>query len=249
MNIRDSLARLVGLQAAEIELRRLEATLATLPAERQALRSQVEAARITVTVAEAAREDGLKQRRRLEGELKDAEAKLDKYREHEMQVKTNEQLWALQGEMRTAAAKISAIETGILEEMERVDVLQRQIDQAKTELANDQRRVAEALAEIDADDARMRAQAAADRQQIAELRLLISDGLDVYDRIKSARAGIGISEVTEAGNCSACQVRLRPQITVEANKMEGLVQCDNCKRLLVSRSALELPASVQVTAD
>lgn len=249
MSIRDSLARLVELQAAEIELRRLEATLATLPAERQALRAEIAAARDAVTAAEEARESGLKQRRRLEGELKDAEGKLDKYREHEMQVRTNEQLWALQTEMRGVEAKIGAIETSILEEMERVDGLDRQIIEAKADLAAEERRVAEVLAEVDARQSEMQARAAADRQQIAELRILISDGLDIYDRVANARGGVGISEVTEAGNCSACQVRLLPQLTVEANRLEALVQCNNCKRLLFSRTALEMPSSLQVTAD
>lgn len=249
MSIRDSLIRLVELQAAEVELRQLESALAALPAERQALRSEIDAARRSVAAAEAAREECLKHRRKLEGELKDVETKLDKYREHELQVKTNEQLWALQAEMRTVQDKIGGIETGILEEMERADALASKITAAKAELATEERRVAEAVAQVDARDTEMQGQASSDRERIGQLRLLVGDLLDTYDRVKNVRGGIGISEVTEAGNCSACQVRLRPQVALEATKMVEPVQCDSCKRLLFSRSALELPSSVQVAAD
>lgn len=249
MSIRDSLRRLVELQAAEIELRQLEAALGALPAERRTLRDEVEGARAAVQAAEAAREDCLKHRRKLEGELKDVEAKLDKYREHELQVKTNEQLWALQAEMRTVQERIGAIETGILEEMERADALGERIVAAKATLAAEEKRVAEALAEVDARDAEMQSRASGDRERIAQLRVLVGEILEIYDKVRSVRAGIGISEITEAGTCSACQVRLRPQVTLEVTKMEAPLQCDSCKRLLFSRQALELPSSMQVAAD
>lgn len=249
MSIRDQLARLVELQVAELDLRQLEATLAEFPAQRSRLQAEVDQAREFISAAETSRDDSAKHRRTLEGELQAAEARIDKYREQEMQVKTNEQLWAIQGEIRGVQEEVERIETGILEEMERGDAGSRAIEEAKRELKDTEARVAAAIAEVDDRESQVLARAEHDRARIQELREGVGELLDPYDRVKSVRAGIGIAEIGPDGNCQACRVRLRPQLVLEAARMDEVCQCENCRRILFSRSALELPDTVQVTAE
>jgi predicted nucleic acid-binding Zn-ribbon protein len=249
MSIRDQLARLVELQVSELDLRKLEATLAEFPRERSRLESEIKAARELVATAEAEREESGKRRRALEGELQDAEARVDKYREQELQVKTNEQLWAIQAEIRGVQAEIEGIETRILEEMERADASAAAIRQATASLAETEQRVASAKADVDAREKEVLAAVEKDRAEIEQLRAGVGDLLDAYDRVKAVRAGVGIAEIGPDGNCQACRVRLRPQLVLEANRLEEVCQCENCRRILFSRSALDLPSTLQLTAD
>ena len=249
MSIRDQLARLVELQVAELELRQLEATLAEFPAQRSGLQAEVDQARELISAAEATRDDSAKHRRTLEGELQTAETRIDKYREQEMQVKTNEQLWAIQGEIRGVEAEVERIETGILEEMERADAGSRAIEAAKQQLSATEARVAAAIAQVDEREKQAVAEAERDRTRIQELREGVGELLDPYDRVKSVRAGVGIAEIGPDGNCQACRVRLRPQLVLEAGRMDEPCQCENCRRILFSRSALDLPDSLELTAD
>jgi predicted nucleic acid-binding Zn-ribbon protein len=249
MSIRDQLARLVELQVAELELSQLEATLAEFPAQRSGLQAEVDKARELISAAETSRDDSAKHRRTLEGELQTAEARIDKYREQEMQVKTNEQLWAIQGEIRGVEGEVERVETGILEEMERADAASRAIETAQQELKTTEARVAAAIAQVDDSESKVLARVEHDRTKIQELRGGVGELLGVYDRVKSVRAGVGVAEIGPDGNCQACRVRLRPQLVLEASQMEEPCQCENCRRILFSRAALELPDSLQLTAD
>ena len=69
--------------------------------------------------------------------------------------------------------------------------------------------------------------------------------MNLYDRIAAVRGGIAIAEGVE-GRCTACNVRLRPQIWVQVRNAGQVQQCDACKRIVFARAALSLPSSVSV---
>lgn len=249
MSVRDQLTRLVELQAAEIDKRRVDAEIGALPGARAALQAQVEQARAMVSAAEEDREASLKRRRAFEGQLQEVEAKLDKYREQEMLVKTNEQLWAIQEEMKGAQSQISSIEEGILEEMERADGCVSTIQEAGEQLARVEAEVAETGRELDARQASLESESAEAATRIEAIRAEADqDLLAKYDRVASVRNGVAIAEAV-GQNCSACNVQIRPQVSLEVHKMEETLQCDNCKRILFSREALQLPAELQVATE
>lgn len=249
MSIRDQLRDLVELQVAELDLRRLDTELAALPAERERLRKRIRGAEEAVKAAESEQQESQTARRQLEGELQTAEAKVDKYREQEMLVRRNEELWAIQGEIAGVQKKISGLEEQILEEMEAADTWKERIRDRKQELEAVRAAVDRDLQSVDAREQELRSE----REQViaridARRQAVDEEILTLYERIRDARAGLGVAEMVDSG-CSACQVRQRPQLVVEVNKMAGVRQCGNCKRILFSRDALELPSDVRVAAD
>lgn len=249
MSIREQLKQLTVLQAAELELRRMEAELAAIPGQREAEQRRIKVAGERLAAAEAEREDCLKNRRQHESELKDVEVKLDKYRDQELLVKTNEQLWAIQAEMRQAQEHIDSIEEKILEEMENADALSAAIDLRGDELKVAEREVTSSLRELDASQKRLENERDDEKRHIESAAAEVGDDLrKLYERVKRARGGVAIGEALD-GMCMACNVRLRPQLYLEVLNMQAPVRCDNCKRILFSREALELPSSVHVTAD
>lgn len=249
MSIREQLTHLVQLQAAELDLRRVDAGLDALPDERERLNQRVERAEEAVRVAEAARDESQSTRRQLEGQLLTAEAQVEKYREQEMLVRKNEQLWAIQGEIAGVQKKIADIEEGILEEMEAADTWGSRIRDRHEELKAIRARVEEDLTAIDARQQELEQERERIAERIAERRQDMDDDLlSLYERIRDARAGLGVAEMQDDG-CSACQVRQRPQLILEVSRMAEVRQCGNCKRILFSREALDLPSDLRIVAD
>ena len=246
MSFRDELERIVRLQAAELEVRDLQAELEGLPAVRDDRQGRVRAAEAAVQAAEGDRADSQKEHRRLEGELQEAEAQIVKYKEQEMLVKTNQQLWAIQDEMKTVGDKIGDVEVAIIEQLEAADTLAAAIAARNEELAKAKAETAVAFAEIDAHEKVLAGKVEVSRGDVETLRAETDPELvSLYDRIANVRAGIAVAEGVE-GRCTACNVRLRPQIWVQVLNVAGAQQCDACKRIVFARDTLSLPSSVSV---
>ncbi len=54
----------------------------------------------------------------------------------------------------------------------------------------------------------------------------------VYNRlVQRSRDGIAVAEVV-SGSCSACNMALRPQMLLEVKRMNDIVTCESCTRIL-----------------
>ncbi len=60
--------------------------------------------------------------------------------------------------------------------------------------------------------------------------------LSTFDRLARVRAGIAVAKVDMVGAqtaaCSACHVRLRPQLLSDLRLGRETVTCESCKRIL-----------------
>jgi predicted nucleic acid-binding Zn-ribbon protein len=246
MSFRDELERLVRLQAAELEVRDLQARLDGLPAAREACQGRVRTAEAAVKAAENDRDASQKEHRRLEGELQEAEAQVVKYKEQEMLVKTNQQLWAIQDEMKAVDDRIGRTEEAIIEELEAADTLAAAIGARNEELTSAKTETSAEISDIDDDEKEMAAKLDLGRGEVQELRGETDPELvSLYDRIAAVRGGVAIAEGVD-GRCTACNVRLRPQVWVQVRNVSQAQQCDACKRIVFVRDTLSLPSSVSV---
>lgn len=251
MSIKDELAALVQLQVRQLQLERVQERLEALPEERRALRERVQTAQQRVSDGESGLEAEHKERRLREGELQDAEVQVSKYKDQIHEVKTNEQLWALQAEIAQAEEKVGELEEAILVSLERADELEETIAERRRELAQVEESVRAAEAELE--ERQRQLESRRDELQAAEeqLRQCVSDELlATYARIRKARGGRAVAEA-RAEMCAACNVRLRPQLFVEVRNAENAVTCDNCGRILFSTETLDLPpnADLHVLAE
>ena len=247
MSARLDLHSLVVLQSKEFELRRLEQRLAAIPGERESLDARVRDERARLDGIASEREEGARVRRQQENELADAEQDLAKHQGQELQVKTNEQLWALQAEMTRERERIDALEESILESMERSDELERRRQQIESDVEALETEARLENARIDASQAETEARVTEVRAEVERLAADIPvELLNMYRKVKGARGGIGVAEASDE-TCLACHFRLRPQLFLEVRKMEMIIQCDNCDRILFARDALDLPPDLDLS--
>src|ERR1700722_7240625 len=209
------LAKLVDLQAHDVEVKRLLDQMATLAKEVAALETKAKATvgQRKVIVDLIAQEDAL--RRKEESEIADLRQKLERAKKMHMTT-TTAQLTALEHETAFARSEISRIEDAELESMERGEALDAQLVQADAA-------VAEAAATLEREKARAMELVAADRVALAQaeqervaLRAEIvvqsetgEGSLAAYDRIAKSK-GTAVAEALHQ-QCTACHVMVRPQ--------------------------------------
>jgi len=246
------LARLVVLQAHDVESKRLrdrKAALAKRVADLET-RARATVGQRTVILDLIAKEETL--RRSEESEIADLRQKLERTKKKLDMTTTTAQLTALEHEAAFARSEIDRIEDAELESMDRSEALEAQralADAAVTEAASTLERERIHAAETIASDDITLAETERKRTALRAEIVLAPTGeasLANYDRIARAK-GTAISEALNQ-KCTACQMMVRPQRwndlrdnSADAESSRTLMTCENCGRMLFYDPARDSP--------
>jgi predicted nucleic acid-binding Zn-ribbon protein len=226
------LERLIALQRIDSTAEAARRKLADEPEHDKSLEARLETARQHLTVAKQQLAENQTVRRTLEKDVAVQQARLSKFRDTLMAVKTNIEFTAVQKEIGFAQGEVKALEDKMLERMLEADDLTSALKRAEIELAAEQKAV-------DADRRAMSAahvelQASVDRMAKERAELLGSLNaqlLTLFEMIARKRNGIAVAEARD-GVCTICHVRLRPQVFNEVRRNDSILQCDHCNRIL-----------------
>jgi predicted nucleic acid-binding Zn-ribbon protein len=225
------LERLIRLQQLDTAAEAAARRVADHPALVQSLESRLADATRALEDARTKVAENQAARRAIEKDLAAVQARLGKFRDQLMEVKTNKEYTAMLKEIEAAQTEVRRLEDLILERMLEHDDLVAGQKQAEARLAADQTAIAAERAQIDEETARLAGQidqmAAARARLVAELS---PSALSIYDLVR-ARRGTAVVEV-QGGYCSACHVRIRPQVANELRRNEAIYQCESCRRIL-----------------
>ncbi len=233
--------KLLQLQVADKEIRKLQDEVAALPRRVAAIEEKLAGTKAQLEKARAAAKGDEANRKKFEAAILDLQGKISKYRDQSLAVKTNEQYRALLDEIQFAEKEIRASEDRILEVMVNVESRDKEVKAAEAELKAE-------TTEIEEEKEEARKITAADQAKLTEwnakrdaLRHGVSDDLlRHYERVMKFR-GSGLAEVRDH-KCMGCQVMLRPQTYNEVRNGEQLIVCDSCQRILYFDPANEMKA-------
>ena len=234
------LGSLIQLQAVESELRRTDADLAQLPAQKADLEASLARERGNLDAIRAGLDVSQKNRRKEEGTLQDLEAKRSKYKGQLMEVKTNKEYTAMLHEIEGVEREIRGREDQILSEMEKTEGLAVELKTEEEVFRKEEARHKEAVLAL---DARARA-LTAERERLAAERDRVAstvpeDVLALFQRVAKLR-GVAVAEASD-GRCQECHLLLRLQMYSELKRNDAIVQCPACNRILY----YEPPAPVE----
>lgn len=226
------LERLIALQRIDSTAEAARRKLADEPEHDKSLETRLEAARQRVALAKQQLSENQTVRRTLEKDVAIQQARLSKFRDTLMAVKTNIEFTAVQKEIGFAQGEVKALEDKMLERMLEGDDLTSALKRAEVDLAAEQKAV-------DADRrttsaAHVELQASVDRMTKERAELLGSLNtqlLTLFEMIARKRNGIAVAEARD-GVCTICHVRLRPQVFNEVRRNDSILQCDHCNRIL-----------------
>ena len=173
-----------------------------------------------------------KERKELEAETQSIQARISRHKDQLYQVKTNEQYRAMLKEIEGEEENIRKIEDKILEKMLEAEGLQKQVQETANRLEGEKARVA--AEEKRLESARQaaeeeRARALVRRQALAAA--LSESVRETYERVRRGRRGVAVAGVRD-GFCTACNVRLRPQMYNDVRVSDAVLTCENCSRIL-----------------
>jgi uncharacterized protein len=254
------LAKLVVLQAHDLEAKRLRDQMAALAKHVAALETKAKATvgQRAVVLDLIAKEDAL--RRRQESDIADLRQRLERTKKKIDMSTTTVQLTALEHEAAFARSEITRLEDAELESMVRGEELETQraladaaVEDAATTLERERRRAKQAVV----DDQTALAQV--ERERVASRTGIVQSdtgeaSLAAYDRIARAK-GTAVSEALNQ-KCTACQMMVRPQRwndlrdnSAGSTASETLMTCENCGRMLYYDPARDSPGRKPVQVE
>jgi len=230
------LSQLISLQHLDIEIKRLNHEIATVPERQQELERRF---------ADSVREfldlkqqlgDAENEKRRLEAELELEQQKHQKFKNDLMKATNEKEYTTAVREIDVARKAVGSLETEILKLMERIETLEKQVKQRSPEI--DSRRI-----EIDEQLSRWSEAAVSDQQRLEHLRpqrIRLIEGLSPdargnYERLSKMRSGFALAEARDY-SCQACRMKIRPQVFNDIRRGETIITCESCGRILYFRA-------------
>ena len=237
--------KLLELQTADREIRRLREEVAALPRRVAVIEQKLAGTKAHLEKVRAAAKADDANRKKFEANIKDLQGKISKYRDQSLDVKTNEQYKALLHEIQFAEQEVRLNEDRILEVMVNVDAREKDVKAAEAKLKAE-------TAEIEKEKEEARRVTEEDQKKLVEwngkrdaLRHGIAeDVLRQYERVAKFR-GSGLAEVRDQ-KCMGCQVMLRPQTYNEVRNGEKVMVCESCSRVYYFDPANEVKPEQEV---
>jgi len=235
------LERLIRLQQLDTAADEARRKIADHPERTQQLDAALQSARDLLADVKGRLTAAQERRRVDEKEVAAVQARLAKYKDQLLEVKTNREYSALLHEIETAQNDIRAREDRILEIMMESDELTAAIKTGEAEFKATEKSVAAERAVLDAERVSLQAEAdkiSADRDAlVAQIDRRV---LGTFETIAKGRKGVAVAQAL-GGLCTICHVRLRPQVFNEIRKNSAIIQCDSCQRILYFVDTPEAP--------
>ena len=231
-NMLPDLKRLILLQ--QLDNATVEALRATdaIPARLAELDARLDTKHARVDEARQCLADQKSARQTVEKGLAEAQARLSRFKEQLMAVKTNKEYSAMQTEIATAERNVQRLEDDILEHMLSSDDLAAKDKEAELIEQDERAEVERARTSLEAERSELEKHLASTSGERLKLAREISpDTRNLFDSIASQRQGVAVVEARN-GHCTLCNVRLRPQVFNKIMLNTELIRCESCMRIL-----------------
>ncbi len=238
------LKQLIRLQSIDLSIQEIRARVDKFPAISKALDLKLKTATAALATAKERAKTNPAARKKFDVEVGSLEAKISKYREQMLSVKSNEEYKSFQKEIEFTQTQIRKIEDDILVLMEEFESIQAELKTAEARLKEDQQLVSEerkVLDKVNREDLSALESYIVERREIE--KTINPDLLPRYERVRKHRGGIAVGQAIDYA-CDVCKVRLRPQFYQEILKNDQLIECEACQRILYSPDNMDHPFEV-----
>lgn len=222
-----------------IRLQALDKTMFELGKEQEALPSQIAELSLRedeLTAALAAARDELadldKRKKNLEDAVENVRSRVRRAEQRLMGAKTQREYAAATAEIEDGKDSLRENEDQTLELMEghegmsaRVAALEAELAQATKETTDQKDQLMERLRHVQGEMGRMGG------ERLGLVKGIEPALLGEYDFIRSRRDGVALAAVSQ-GSCGVCHMGIPPQQYNELQRMDKLMSCPSCRRLI-----------------
>jgi predicted nucleic acid-binding Zn-ribbon protein len=230
--LQETLQLLIELQEIERKIKVLVEHKARAPKEIAALKEKEKGAEARLEEKKMILESAKKLRLDLEREVDDLEGRKAKSKQRLLEVKSNKEYQAILKEIEDIEELVRGREDKIIEQMESADDLSRQIREHKLLVAEASKKLEEEGALLEKEAKEADSLIVSLEEQKEQLKPKIpSDLLKKYQFLRDKRAGVALAPV-KVGTCGVCHMSLPPQIFIDLQKNETMMNCPNCQRII-----------------
>ena len=227
------LDKLIELQKTDTNLRKLKRSIETSVEGRAAIEQEFEQHAFSIREIQGKRDDLNAKRMDLEKQIAENKVYLERADRNLKHAQNQKEYETAMRETDALQKAISGFETQIVEIMEEVEGVEKELEERSEEITTLDGKRAAALTEFDTALARDKKKFDSEtkHRQTAFATLPARLAL-VYDRLaQRSRDGIAVAEVV-GGACSACYIHLRPQVQLNVKKGDEIITCESCTRIM-----------------
>lgn len=224
---------IVALQKKDRRLIKIMREIRDIPQRKSDIEAQLDGSKQKLAVALDSRKHTEATLKDLELEIEACKEKVVKYKNQQMEAKTNDQYRAFVKEIGVVDAEIKELEDKEIQLMEDLEQGKSIVAQCEERLNTEKAGIADELGELDARTAELKERLEtlkADRTRAAELcdKAL----LQKYTRILNNKKDFAVVMVDPGGHCGGCHMKLPPQVIHDARNPTKIVGCNFCGRIV-----------------
>ena len=227
------LDKLIELQKTDTNLRRLKLSIQTSEARRAEIEQEFEQHAFSIREIQSRRDDAQAKRADLEKQIAENKTYLERAERNLKHAQNSKEYETAMRETDALQKQIGAFETQIVEIMESLESVEKELEERADEINTLDGKRAAAMAEFETalkkDQAEFNSETKHRQTAFATLPARLAA---VYDRLSQrSRDGVAVAEVV-GGACSACYMHLRPQVQLNVKKGDEIIVCENCSRIM-----------------
>lgn len=225
--------KLLILQDRDSKRWQTEHQLALLPRERQNLEAKIAGEKGDLQSARDAFKALELRRRELEKEIQEAEEKIIKYKTQQMQVKKNEEYQALNHEIETLQAKVSALEEEEIRILLEIDEGRVKLDATEKNAEERISLLQKEVSSINTREQTLNIELVSLRAEVTQLENTVHpEFLVAYQRARGRKINPPWVVPLENQKCQGCHLKVSGEVASAVRKHNGPVHCDSCGRVV-----------------
>jgi len=238
--VRSELEKLIELQITDTKIRDLRNTIGNAETKRAELEQEFEQHAFSIRERQNVLAALKSEQATLENSIAENRTHLERADRNLKHAQNQKEYETAMREIDAFQKQIAVFETEIVEKQVAIEEVEKELAERADEINTLDSKRDEAFAEFDKEIERAHAELrVAESGRGGVFDTLPANLASVYNRlVQRSRDGIAVAEVVN-GSCSACFISLRPQVQVEVRRMDNIITCENCTRILYVPAKLE----------
>ncbi len=239
--MKENIKLLLSLQDRDLDLERVRAELASIPAKITGLKGDIQTAKKALDDSKKDLVTLQLAKKQLELDLDAQEASVRKHSTELNSVKTNEAYRALMGEIEKAKQEKSLLEDKILQNMVQTDEAQHSWKEKEAGSKNNESGLLAQISEWEnKQKALEQSLAAKTTERDQTFGTLPKDLATQYNKLRSGkRTGAAVVPIRNE-QCSGCHMKISQNVINEVRRGQKLMSCESCSRIVYLE---EVPAA------
>jgi hypothetical protein len=231
--VKAELEKLIELQITDTNIRKLKKAIETADQRRAAIEQEFEQHASSIREIQTRRDTARAERDRLEAQIAENKTYLERADRNLKHAQNQKEYETAMRETDALQKQIAALETQALEKMTTVEEVEKILAERAEEISSLESNRLSSLETFETEHNANLAELDSELKKRHDVFVTLPTNLaNVYNRLaQRSRDGIAVAEVKN-GSCSACFMKLRPQMQVEIKRGDQIITCESCTRIL-----------------